>query len=124
VKDTCILVVDDDQDVLEMADCFFRKAGIDVQCAESGEMALEKILNTGFSAIITDFNMPGMNGVELAEKVRLIAPSIPIFLITGRPSKELSDLAIQAGIRTILPKPLHLEALLNLVNEVMPPISS
>ena len=124
MKDTCILVVDDDQDVLEMADCFFRKAGIDVQCAESGEKALEKILITSFSAIITDFNMPGMNGVELAEKVRIIAPSIPIFMTTGRPSKELSDLAAQAGIRTILPKPLHLETLLNLVNEVMPSTSS
>jgi CheY-like chemotaxis protein len=124
VNDVRILVVDDDQDVLEMADCFFKRAGVDVRCAESGEKALEMILETGFSAIITDFNMPGMNGVELAEKVRQTAPSIPIFLITGRPSQELYELATQAGIRSILPKPLHLEALLNLVYEVMPATSS
>jgi DNA-binding NtrC family response regulator len=123
VKNTRILVVDDDQDVLEMADFFFSKAGLDVHCAESGEMAFAKILNTSFSAIITDYNMPGMNGVELAEKVREIAPSIPVFLTTGRPSQEIYDLAAQAGIRTIFPKPLHLEKLLDLVNEVMPATS-
>jgi DNA-binding response OmpR family regulator len=124
VKDARILVVDDDLDVLEMADCFFKKAGMDVHCVESGEKALEKILSTNFSAIITDFNMPGMNGIELAEKVRIIAPSIPILMTTGRPSQELSDRATQVGVKMIIPKPLRLEALLNLLKEVMPSTSS
>jgi two-component system, cell cycle response regulator CpdR len=119
MNDAQILLVDDDQDVLEMADCFFKKAGLEIHCAEDGEMALEKIRRRNFAVIITDFNMPGMNGLELAEKVRGITPSAKIIMATGQPSQELSDLAIQAGIKTVLPKPLHMAQLLTLVNEMI-----
>jgi DNA-binding NtrC family response regulator len=118
VKDFRILVVDDDQDVLEMAHCFFREAGMEVLCAESGEEALGKFQCKEFSVVITDFNMPGMNGLELAEKIKEKAPLTPIILVTGKPSQELSDLAMHAGIKTVIPKPIHLINLLNLVNEV------
>jgi DNA-binding NtrC family response regulator len=119
MRDARILVVDDDQDVLEMADCFFRKAGMEVHCAESGEKALEIFREKSFSVIITDFNMPGMNGVEFAEKVQELGTPTAIIMATGQPSKELSDLAMQAGVKTVLPKPLHLEKLLTLVTEMI-----
>jgi DNA-binding NtrC family response regulator len=119
MREASILVVDDDQDVLEMADCFFRKAGMEVHCAESGEEALAIFREKSFAVVITDFNMPGMNGVELAKKVQELNTPTAIILATGQPSKELSDLAMQAGIKTVLPKPLHMEKLLTLVNEMV-----
>ncbi len=91
MKEPSILVVDDDSDVLEMADFFFKEAGVDVHCAENGAAALEKIQVKHFTVMLTDFNMPGMNGLELAEKVRVIAPATRIILTTGQPSQELSD---------------------------------
>jgi DNA-binding NtrC family response regulator len=124
VKEPSILVVDDDCDVLEMADCFFREAGVDVHCAENGAEALEKIQGIHFAVMLTDFNMPGMNGLELAEKVRVIAPATRIILVTGKPSQELTLLAMKAGITTVLAKPLRLEAILYLVKEAIPPTSS
>jgi len=124
VKEPSILVVDDDSDVLEMADCFFREAGVDVHCAENGAEALEKIQKKHFAVMLTDFNMPGMNGLELTEKVRSIAPQVQIIMATGHPSPELSDLAMQAGITTVLAKPVQLDALLCLVKEAIPPASS
>lgn len=124
MKEPSILVVDDDSDVLEMADCFFKEAGVDVHCAENGAVALEKIQVKHFTVMLTDFNMPGMNGLELAEKVRTIAPATRIILTTGQPSQELSDLAAKAGIATVLAKPVQLEALLFLVKEAVPPTSS
>jgi DNA-binding NtrC family response regulator len=124
VKEPSILVVDDDNDVLEMADFFFKEAGVDVHCAENGAAALEKIQGKHFTVMLTDFNMPGMNGLELAEKVRVIAPATRIILTTGQPSQELSVLAAKAGIATVLAKPVPLDALLFLVKETVPPTSS
>jgi DNA-binding NtrC family response regulator len=68
--------------------------------------------------------MPGMNGLELAEKVRAIAPNIQIIMATGHPSQELSVLAMKAGITTVLAKPVQLDALLYLIKEAVPPTSS
>jgi DNA-binding NtrC family response regulator len=124
VRELSILVVDDDSDVLELAVCFFKEAGVEVNCAESGRRALEKIREKRYSVMLTDFNMPGMNGLQLAEKVREIAPQIRIIMATGHPSPELSNLAAKAGIATVLAKPLHLEGLIDLVNELITPASS
>jgi len=124
MKDTRILVVDDDPDILEMTNCFFSRVGFEVHCAGSGEEALCKIPDSGFTLIITDFHMPGMNGLELAAKIKEITPATPVILITGKPSQELIDLAKQAGIKTVLHKPLHPETILNLVNETILSTSS
>ena len=110
-----IIVVDDDSDVLEMADYFFKEKGVEVHCVESGNRALEEIQEKSFAVMLTDFNMPGMNGLELAEKVKEIDPQIQIIMATGNPSPELSDLAAKAGIVTVLAKPLHLAGFLDLV---------
>jgi CheY-like chemotaxis protein len=116
--------VDDDLDVLEMAHCFFRNVGLEVHCAASGDEAIGKVLDSGFAVIITDFQMPGMNGLELAGKIREITPHTPIIMITGKPCQELIDLAKEAGIKTVLNKPLHPEVMLNLVNETILTTSS
>lgn len=124
MKEPFILVVDDDSDVLEMADCFFKEAGVEVHCVESGSRALEKIREKNYAVMLTDYNMPVMNGLELAEKVKVIAPQTRIIMATGHPSPELSFLAAKAGIATVLAKPLHMAGLLDLVNEMIPPTSS
>jgi DNA-binding NtrC family response regulator len=110
-----IIVVDDDSDVLEMVGCFLREAGVDVHCVESGIQALENIREKNYAVMLTDFNMPGMNGLELAEKVKEIDPQIQIIMATGNPSPELSELAARAGIVTVLAKPLHMASFLDLV---------
>jgi CheY-like chemotaxis protein len=124
VKEPSILVVDDDRDVLEMADCLFREAGVEVHCAESGAEALEIIREKRCIAMLTDYNMPGMNGLELARKALEIAPHLQIIMATGHPSRELSELAAKAGIDKVLAKPLQLEEVLTLLNEIFPTTSS
>ncbi|HEX9022439.1 MAG TPA: response regulator [Geobacteraceae bacterium] len=110
-----ILVVDDDSEVLCLASCFLRQAGVEIHCAENGAQALEKIRTNNFSVMITDYNMPGMNGLDLAVKAREIAPRMRVIMATGSPSPELFDQAAGAGIAKVIAKPLRLEGLLELI---------
>ena len=65
-----VLIVDDDQRILELATFFLTREGVEVHCAADGEEALSKIRERTFAMMITDLNMPGMDGLELARKAR------------------------------------------------------
>ncbi len=110
-----ILVVDDDSEVLYVARSFLSEVGVEVQCAENATQALEKIRANSFSVMITDYNMPGMNGLDLAVKARELAPQMRIIMATGSPTPELHDQATGAGIAKVIAKPLRLEGLLDLI---------
>ena len=102
-----VLIVDDDPRILKLAATFLEREGLEVRCATCGEEALQQVKENTFSLMITDLHMPGMKGFELAEKVRKIAPEMPIFMITGDDSGETHSLAREAGIVKVFAKPLR-----------------
>jgi len=114
MEDSGVLVVDDDQFILEVASSLFEFEGIEVHCASSGEEALRKLRERAFMLMVTDLNMPGMDGLELAEKVREMAPHMPIYMSTGDISPEIIRLAREAGIVRIFAKPVDFEDIVTL----------
>lgn len=114
-----ILVVDDELNNLNIIKCFLEREGMIIHCAASGEDALRKFKNMTFHLMITDFNMPGMDGMELARKTLGIAPDMPIIMLTGEISSEIPQLAEEAGIKTVLAKPIHPIELLKAVRQVI-----
>ena len=85
-----ILIVDDDSDVLSSTSDLFQAIGYRVLEAGSGEAALEIISkNDDISFLLSDVLMPGMNGIQLARKVREIYPSLRIVLASGYPLPAL-----------------------------------
>ncbi len=76
-----ILVVDDDPTVLGVLAKQLEEYQVSV--AESGEAALEQLRRNGFDLVIADVRMPGMDGVELLEKIRKLRPEVVRFLLTG-----------------------------------------
>ena len=104
-----VLIVDDDQRILELATFFLTREGVEVHCAADGEEALSKIRERTFAMMITDLNMPGMDGLELARKAREIAPDMPIAMSTGHKSPKICRLAKEAGIVEVFAKPLNFE---------------
>jgi DNA-binding NtrC family response regulator len=114
-----ILVVDDDRIVLELVKRVLGREGFVAHCAESGEEALEQIRERTFSLMITDYNMPGLNGLELARKGLEIAPRMPIIMDTGVISPNLVRLAKEIGISRVLPKPFLVAELMETVRDVM-----
>lgn len=79
-----ILLVDDVSDVLVTAGAFLEKAGFQVVRASSGDQALA-LLASGehFDAVVSDYAMPGLNGLDLVEQVRAVQPGLPALIITG-----------------------------------------
>jgi PAS domain S-box-containing protein len=84
------LVVDDQQDVLEMAVELFRTLGYEVLSANNGSDALEILKRTpDVDVLFTDVAMPGMSGIELGHQARALAPEMKIILVSGYPAPAL-----------------------------------
>ncbi len=98
-----VLLVDDDDLIRDM---YRRVLGrqFDVQMANSGAEALELIRTEGpFAVIMSDFQMPGMSGIELLRQVRTLAPDTSRILLTGR--FDLPELLNETDFATVLSKP-------------------
>jgi CheY-like chemotaxis protein len=78
-----ILVVDDDDDVRNVAAALVEEIGYDVDAADSGEAALRLLAADRFALVITDLAMPGMTGVDLARQIRSNTPDLPIIFTSG-----------------------------------------
>jgi two-component system, cell cycle response regulator CpdR len=114
-----ILVVDDDKIMLEAVKRILEREGIVAHCVASGEEALEKMKERTFSLMITDLNMSGLDGLELARKGLAIAPQMPIIMDTGAISPKIIRLAKEIGIAKVFGKPFIVKELLETIREVI-----
>lgn len=67
--------------------------------ARSGSEALQQVVQSRPDLILLDYQMPDVNGVEVAKQIFHLFPNIPILMVTLHLSKQLSDAARQAGVR-------------------------
>jgi DNA-binding response OmpR family regulator len=114
-----ILVVDDDRMLLELFKRILEREGFVAHCVASGEEAIEQIKERTFSLMITDLNMPGLDGLELSRIGLEIAPQMPIIMDTGRNSPKITRLAKEIGISKVLTKPFLPNVLLDTIRDVM-----
>lgn len=94
-----VLIVDDDENQLVLLKEFFNKAGVEACCASNGIEALHKMKLNSFICMITDLNMPHMNGIALAKKAKQLNPLMRIALCTGEDLPDVSDTGIEAVFR-------------------------
>ncbi|MBD1851344.1 response regulator [Leptolyngbya sp. FACHB-711] len=116
-----ILIVDDISDNSFLLQTFLETEGYQVDVADNGHAALEKIEAEPPALILLDMMMPGMNGFEVSRRIRQnkALPYIPILLITGfdQPSEaEEQELGINGFIR----KPVDFTELINQVRSLLP----
>ena len=86
-----ILLVDDEEDMVDLLKSTFDGLGHETETAYSGDEALEKFSTIEVDAVLTDYSMPDMNGVELAKELKKIRNNIKVILYTGYESIELED---------------------------------
>jgi DNA-binding NtrC family response regulator len=95
-----------------------RDAGFEVLEAADGEAALQLMEHPDpIAAVVTDFHMPGADGVAVAHRARQHHPDIPVVLITGRPDL-VSDYEIEQPF-VCLPKPFSIEQMITIVRQAV-----
>jgi two-component system NtrC family sensor kinase len=113
MKQSSILVVDDDQQTVNILSRALTRAGYDVHTALSGEAAMETLNAMTFDLIISDQQMDGMEGTAFFEEAKKIRPDAVRILVTGRPDVDvLMDAINQGEIYRFITKPFDLESLL------------
>lgn len=103
-----IYVVDDDQGVLGSLRFLLETDGFAVRTFRSGPALLDTIDEGRVDCIVADYKMPGMNGIDLARRLRDRQVFTPVVLITGYPDESISGRAAAVGVRHVVLKP-HLE---------------
>lgn len=106
-----IMIVDDEEIIRESFLHWFEKYGHRVAVAASGFEALEKLEKVPFELLFVDIKMPGMNGIELLEKVKEEYPETIVIIITAYGSIETAVTAMQMGATDYLLKPFKPEQL-------------
>lgn len=106
-----ILVVDDDASIRNMLSIVLKNSGYDAAAAESSESALKRLKTETFHLIISDIKMPGISGIELLKKIKVISPEIPVIMITAFASANDAVEAMKLGAEDYITKPFNLDEL-------------
>ena len=101
-----VLVVDDDPVVGKSFDRVLSARGYAVITAENGQEALSKLSGENYDVVFTDIRMPGMNGLEVAERIKASQPWLPVVIVTGYGTEANEARAEAAGVSGFLHKPL------------------
>ena len=101
---TTVLVAEDSKTQSVLIRSLLEKAGFNAVMAANGREALAMIRNMPPDVVITDLNMPEMNGLELVEAVHADFPKIPVILATGVGSEEIAAAALRKGAASYVPK--------------------
>lgn len=104
-----VLVVDDDPVIAKSFDRVLSGKGYAVITARDGAEALGKLRDEKYDVVFTDIRMPGMSGIEMAERIRATQPWLPVVIVTGYGTDENEARAEAAGVSGFLRKPLSPE---------------
>jgi DNA-binding NtrC family response regulator len=109
-----VLVIDDDAVVGRSFDRVLSDKGYEVSTALSGEEALETLENSKFDVVFTDIKMPGMDGLEVTERIKARCPWTPVVVITGYGTEDNEVKASVLGANGFVRKPLTPEMIENI----------
>lgn len=108
-----LVVIEDDQDVQDLITAFFKPKGYKLSIFSDAESALEQARSDlRCDVVITDFNLPGIDGLALMVELKKIWADTPLILMTGTRSSDMAVEAIEKGAYDFLVKPLHFPQLL------------
>jgi DNA-binding NtrC family response regulator len=116
-----ILLIDDDQSLLTALRAAFQAAKhpIVIDTATTAEHALRLIEDTDYDTIVSDFSMPGLNGIDFLKECKAMRPDIPVVLFTGYGTAELETEALKEGAYALVQKPVDADVFLSVVTRAI-----
>jgi CheY-like chemotaxis protein len=114
-----VLVVEDSPTQALYISSLLAEAGFQVEAAANGREAMDLLRRRLPDVIVTDLEMPVMNGLELVEAVRREFPSVPVLLITAHGSEQIAAVALRKGAASYVPKSLLEQDLLPTLTNIL-----
>ncbi len=108
-KDIRILVVDDEEPIRNVCEKFLTRFGYKIELAENGQDALQSVIHNDFDLVLTDFNMPDLDGMELVKRIRESKPHVSVIMMTGFGTIELAVDVMKKGADDFVVKPFNFE---------------
>ncbi|MDD1775767.1 MAG: response regulator [Candidatus Methanomethylicus sp.] len=112
-----VLIIDDDQFILYAFSRLFQSRGFEAETAMNGNEALEKIDKRVFDVVLIDVRLPDMNGMKILTKMNCNSSKSIKVILTGDPSEEGRERAIEMGADAYIAKPLRAEELFAFIDQ-------
>jgi len=100
-----IMLIDDDEWIRDSLCIFFESEGCHITALETAEEGMEAIKKHDYDILVTDYRLPGMDGLEFLRHVRGTQPHIMTILITAYKSEDIVSEAIKLGVQDFIDKP-------------------
>ncbi|MFW7377859.1 MAG: response regulator [Oligoflexus sp.] len=114
-----IMIVDDSKTIRQQVSFTLTKGGYEVIEAEDGQDGIEKLkANADVAMVISDVNMPNMNGLEMVEKLKASGSTVPVIMLTTEGAADLIQRAKEAGAKGWLVKPFQPDQLVAAVSKI------
>ena len=114
-----VLVVDDEEELVSTVCERLTLRGIEADGVITGAAALERIQDKEFDVAVVDVKMPGMGGLEVMRKIRVLRPQLQVILLTGHGSVKESEIGLKEGAFDYLMKPINIENLIGKMREAV-----
>lgn len=114
-----LLIIDDEISVLKTLQFIFEDSGFNVTMVSSGFEALNKIKESNFDLVLLDINMPEMDGLETFRKIKEMAPSTAVIMMTGNKENVQIRKSIEEGAYTVVYKPFAINKLLEIMGNAL-----
>ena len=112
-----VLLVDDEQEFVDTLAERMRSRGMEVATSNSGGDALDLVDRDAYDVVVLDLQMPGMDGIEVLERIKQRRPDIQVVLLTGHATVEKGVEAMKLGALEFLEKPVDLSTLSEIIHK-------
>jgi len=117
-KNIKLLYVEDNQEARETTELILEEFFDEITVAVDGEDGYTKFRDKAFDLIITDINMPKLNGLEMISKIRALDNNISVIVLSAHNEPEFFDNSIQLGIDSYLLKPIDIDIFIDALSKI------